>query len=75
VPRMVYVVQKLDWQYNDVFFEIGSEIPVKAFARLRDATAYRQKLEVQAQRDWNEERARRGDTDRFYEVVPVEIDE
>lgn len=76
MARTVYLVQKLDWQWNDEFFVIDEEIPVKVFARLSRAEGYRQKLEAEERNKWTPERdaQRRGDTTRFYEVLPVEID-
>jgi hypothetical protein len=74
-PRYLYVVQKLDWQYQDDFYMIEDELPTRAFTRRGDAEAFRRKMEIEARRAWEAEardRDRRGDTDAFFEVVAVE---
>jgi hypothetical protein len=34
---IVYIVQKLHWEYNDQFYCLADDTPVKAFARKQDA--------------------------------------
>lgn len=74
--RKVYIVQRLHWVYQDDFFNIEDESPVKAFMRLSQAEGYRQKLEHVERENWSPERdrLRRGDTLQFFEVVSVEVE-
>ncbi|MEO2088938.1 MAG: hypothetical protein ABGY75_05500 [Gemmataceae bacterium] len=56
-----YTVLQVMWQYNDNFYEPGSEggEPMKAFRRLADAEAYRLLLEEQVRANYT------GDEDRY----------
>jgi hypothetical protein len=82
----VYIVQKLHWEYDDVFYILEGEHPVKAFVKKESAEAYRAKLEAEAKKNWHQTygpRHRAFVTERgleeipevIYEVVPVEIEE
>jgi hypothetical protein len=48
----VYIVQRLHWEYDDVFFILESEQPVKAFVKRESAEAYRKALEDKAKENW-----------------------
>lgn len=49
----VYVVQRLNWQYNDNWHDLVDDEPVKAFLSRDDADAYRTLLEQQHGLDRN----------------------
>ena len=77
----VYIVQKLDWKYDDAFYCLSDDGPVKAFAKKRDAEVYRQTLEQKARREWqNRGRPHYGEDGysdeptAFFEVVPLELE-
>lgn len=76
---IVYLVQKLHWQYNDVFYEIFDHLPMQAFVDQRDAEVYRQKLEAVERERWEKRDARtcRGELvmdQEFYQVIAVEYE-
>jgi hypothetical protein len=79
----VYIVQRLHWEYDDVFYLLDSEQPVKAFVKKESAEAYRQALEAEAKENWSAGYHREFITERgpeeipevIYEVVPIEIDD
>lgn len=48
VRGKAYVVQRLDWQYNDSWHDLGNDEPVKAFRDRERAEAYRRELEMQS---------------------------
>jgi hypothetical protein len=75
----VYLVQKLNWEYNDVFYEIFDHFPMRAFADQRDAEVYRQKLEVVERERWekHDARTRQGEpvmNQKFYQVIAMEYE-
>jgi hypothetical protein len=74
--RIVYIVQRLDWVYQDFLYNIEEEYPVKAFTRRSEAEGYRQTLEHDESKKWQPEynERRRGDTLQFFEVIPVELE-
>lgn len=41
----VYIVQKLHWEYQDFFYVLSDDEPLKAFESRDDAEAYRNSLE------------------------------
>jgi hypothetical protein len=41
VPRTLYVVQRLTWQYNDSWHDLGNDEPLRAFRDRARAEAYR----------------------------------
>ena len=52
--RKVYIVQRLDWEYNDYYFDLKNDEPVKAFTYRDYAEFYRDELEKEANwRYWN----------------------
>jgi hypothetical protein len=77
----VYIVQRLHWEYDDVFFILEAEQPVKAFVKRESAEAYRKELEDKAKETWIAEHRRECLTvngleeipEKIYEVVVVEI--
>jgi hypothetical protein len=71
--RTVFVVQRLHWEYQDNFFEVEDETPIKAFADSGDAAIYRDRQDTEARASWPVEFVRRGDTDAFFEVVEVSL--
>jgi hypothetical protein len=48
--QKVYVVQQIDWEYNDEYYDPGLPEPVRAFRDRGRAEAYRQEQEVKARR-------------------------
>ena len=76
----VYIVQKLDWKYDDAFYCLSDDEPVKAFVKKRDAEAYHLMLEKEAREGW-QGRGRlcigeNGDCDEpdaFFEIVALEL--
>jgi ATP-dependent helicase/DNAse subunit B len=80
----VYIVQRLHWEYDDVFYLLDSEQPVKAFVKKESAEAYRQALEDEAKKNWKKhygighrdfvsEHGIEHIPQTLYEVVPVEL--
>jgi hypothetical protein len=49
-PKKAYVVQRIDWVYNDEYYDPGHREPVKAFRDHRRAEAYRLEKEEAARR-------------------------
>ena len=47
-PRILYLVQRLHWMYNDVTFLPENEDPIRAFANREAAEEYRRALEHHA---------------------------
>ena len=74
-PQIVYIVQHLDWQYQDFLYGIEDEEPVRAFSDRRDAEEYRRQRDAEERTTWPEEKlARRsGDTEAFFEILAVEL--
>ena len=85
---VVFVVQRLDWKWNDECFLLCNDAPIKAFESPDDAEAFRQKQERLARRAWNQDEKSRRDwrpdncigdqgfgsePDRFYEIVALEL--
>jgi hypothetical protein len=50
--KTVYVVQEFGWEYNDEYFEIITDTPIKAFATLKQAESHKRILEREARRKW-----------------------
>jgi hypothetical protein len=48
--QRVYVVQQINWEYNDEYYSPGLPEPVRAFRDRGRAEAYRQEQEVKARR-------------------------
>jgi hypothetical protein len=48
--QKVYVVQQINWEYNDEYHDPGLPEPVRAFRDRGRAEAYRQEQEVKARR-------------------------
>lgn len=48
----VYIIQKLDWKWNDEAFVLRDDTPVKAFASHHDAEKLCEELEATARREW-----------------------
>ena len=73
--QTVYIVQRLDWVYQDFLYEIEDEQPIRAFADRRDAEKLCRRLDEEERALWPVAKlARRsGDTDAFYEVIVVEL--
>jgi hypothetical protein len=82
----VYIVQRLHWEYDDMFYLLDSEQPVKAFVKRESAEAYRQKLESETRKNWKQrygidhrdfvsEQGIEHIPQTLYEVVPIEITE
>lgn len=79
----VYIVQKLDWKWNDEAFLLRDDTPVKAFTSRQDAEALCIKLESQARAEWSGRREDddyigeqgRGDkVEKFFEVIAMELE-
>jgi hypothetical protein len=85
----VYIVQKLHWEYQDCFYGVETDSPVKAFMSAHDAEEYRKRLEHVAQlhwekhdaesqgNHWSEARTPEGNLVReqpFYQVIEVECE-
>jgi hypothetical protein len=49
----VYIVQQLDWEYNDTWWDMTDDTPVKAFASHSDAEAYCQQREAEQRNHWS----------------------
>ena len=80
---IVYIVQKLDWRWNDEAFVLRDDTPVKAFASRRDAETLCEELEATARREWSPrnksdtyigEQGRGEQVERFYEVIAMELE-
>jgi hypothetical protein len=50
-PKTVYVVQRLTWQYNDNWYDLGNDEPLRAFRDRGRAEAYRWELEQAARNE------------------------
>jgi hypothetical protein len=48
MSKIVYIVQKIDWQYNDEVFHVTELQPIKAFANREVAEKYRIEKEYEA---------------------------
>ncbi|MBB6048911.1 hypothetical protein [Armatimonas rosea] len=79
----VYIVQKLDWKWNDEAFVLRDDTPVKAFASRRDAETLCEELESTARREWKTwhetntyigEQGRGESVETFYEVIAMELE-
>lgn len=75
----VYVVRQLHWEYQDCFYGLNEETPVKAFVRRGDAQRYATQCEAQERKRWAKLDAelRNGEQVRdqvFFEVVEVELE-
>jgi len=79
----VYIVQRLDWRWNDEAFVLRYDDPVKAFTSRRDAEALCEKLESQARAEWSGyrktddyigEHGRGNKVEKFYEVIAMELE-
>ena len=51
---IVYLIQKLHWQYDDNFYELDNDSPVKVFVSRDDAEAERQRLDAAEREAWRE---------------------
>jgi hypothetical protein len=51
--KTVYIVQEFGWEYNDEFFEIIMDTPIKAFATREQAETHKRILEREAREDWD----------------------
>lgn len=51
MARMVYIVQQINWNYNDEFNYPEYGTPLKAFLHRTSAEAYRKQLEYEAHRE------------------------
>ena len=79
-PRLVYVVNRLSWQWTDEWYAVQGDEPVRAWASRADAERERERLEAEEAANPNSLRYR-GYTphtpshvpEPFYEVVAVEI--
>ena len=83
---IVYIVQKLDWKWNDEAFVLRDDTPVKAFASRRDAETLCEELDratrvewekdryVQEKRPWIGEGGMVFEPELFYEVVALELE-
>lgn len=79
----VYLIQKLDWRWNDEAFVLREDTPVKAFASRRDAEALCTAMEAQVRAEWRGyrendtyigENGRGNEVERFYEVIALELE-
>ncbi|MBB6048913.1 hypothetical protein [Armatimonas rosea] len=77
----VYIVQKLDWKYDDAFYCLYDDEPVKAFAKKHDAEVYQPLLEKEARESWQGQGryciGENGDCDEpdaFFEIVALELE-
>ena len=48
----VWIVQKLDWQYNDNFYKLEEDVPIKAFADPAAAQKHCNELTLLEQERW-----------------------
>jgi hypothetical protein len=78
---IVYIVQKLDWKYDDAFYCLFNDEPVKAFAKKHDAEAYQLTLEKEARESWQGcdrlcigENGDCDEPDAFFEIVALELE-
>ena len=76
---IVYIVQKLHWEYTDIFYEIFDHLPIRGFADRGDAEVYRQKLEVAEREHWEKHDAKtpQGQQVRdqgLFQVIAVEYE-
>jgi hypothetical protein len=51
--KTVYIVQEFGWEYNDEYFEIILDTPIKAFSTREQAETQKQILEREAREDWD----------------------
>jgi len=82
-PQIVYIVQRLYWQFNDVTYTIHGEKPLKVFTHRSTAEQYRKRMEIEARSDTREPGAIDGTeylprddqefTHDFFEVVEMEL--
>lgn len=77
----VYIVQKLDWKYDDAFHCLSDDEPVKAFAKKHDAEVYCHRLEKEARENWHGrdgfcigENGDCDEPDAFFEIVALELE-
>jgi hypothetical protein len=49
-PQVVYIVNRLHWEYNDAWYDVQGDSPVRAFRSRRDAEAECKRLETEMQR-------------------------
>lgn len=77
---ILYIVQKLHWEYNDQFYCLADDTPVKAFARKQDAEDFRLQQEREARVGWLGNTGCLGENgdcdepDAFFEVVALELE-
>jgi hypothetical protein len=84
----VYIVRRLHWEYQDHFFGLDDESPVKAFVSRRDAERYAEERDRDERVEWEKygaviaKQSRVGDQVLFervcdqilFEVVEVELE-
>ncbi len=81
LTQTLHLVQRLHWQYDDSFYEVGSDEPIRAFVDHDAAESYCRALEHNARNDQTEARDQDGiallpreDPEfdyPFFEVVPI----
>lgn len=77
---IVYIVRRLYWEYQDLFYGLIDEGPVKAFIDSKDAKRYAREQDAQERAKWKKLDATLPDRtpiheQSFYEVISMELEQ
>jgi len=68
--EVVYIVQEFQWEYNDEWFDLEGDTPIRAFVDRDMAEAYQQRREAEARASFAQSGPRRANFPSFFGGFP-----